>query len=115
MKKVNMPITVPSGQYCREYNGKHEICEHFSNDGGHVTCSLGFYGQAEAKDGVLKDPKCDSLHDANAARDRRQNEYADLRAKLIEEMWGDQVKQCRKCGHPCIDGYCCMKCGNQEP
>jgi hypothetical protein len=42
-------------------------------------------------------------------------EYEKLRLQLIEETWGDQVKPCRKCGHPCIDGYCCMTCGSQEP
>jgi hypothetical protein len=62
MKKVNLPINVPSGSYCWER--KHEICGHFSNEGGHATCSLGFNGQAEVKNGVLKDPKCNSLHEA---------------------------------------------------
>jgi hypothetical protein len=65
MKTVNMPITVPSGQYCWEYSGKHEVCAHFSNAGGHYTCSLGFYSQARMKNGVMKAPECDSLNDAN--------------------------------------------------
>jgi hypothetical protein len=61
MKKVNLPIKVPSGSYCWEHFGEREICEHFSNEGGNLTCSLGFCGQARAEDGVLKDQKCEAL------------------------------------------------------
>ena len=43
MKKVNLIITVPSGEYCWDNNGLNsETCEHFSNEGGHHTCDLGF-------------------------------------------------------------------------
>jgi hypothetical protein len=40
MKKVNLIIIVPSGEYC--WNGHDEVCEHFSNEGGHSVCDLDF-------------------------------------------------------------------------
>ncbi len=26
-----------------------------------------------------------------------------------------ELKQCRDCGHPVIDGYCCTFCGSTNP
>ena len=43
------------------------------------------------------------------------NEYEKLRRQLMENTWGNQVKKCKHCGHPCIDGYCCQNCGSREP
>ena len=40
MKTIQIPIQVPSGDYC--CNGPDlEICEHFDNEGGHPKCELG--------------------------------------------------------------------------
>ena len=39
-KTVLMPIEVPEGIYCVD-GSKMECCEHFDNEGGHSTCSLG--------------------------------------------------------------------------
>ena len=25
------------------------------------------------------------------------------------------IHQCKDCGHPCIDGYCCRHCGSDNP
>ncbi len=60
MKKVNLIITVPDGDYCW---GGEDNCEHFSNGGGHETCNLGFGEQKSDKTSyrVLKDEKCASL------------------------------------------------------
>ena len=62
MKTVILPITVPSGSYCWEFSGKFECCEHFSNEGGHPSCALGFYNTTDKRGGgALKDPKCNAL------------------------------------------------------
>ena len=26
-----------------------------------------------------------------------------------------RIKQCKKCTHPCVDGYCCLTCGTGTP
>ena len=65
-KVVNLPITVPSGKYCWEYDGV--ICEFFDNEGGFPSCDLNFdpADQKKSKNGVLKDPKCAALKEATA-------------------------------------------------
>lgn len=59
-----MPIEVPCGEYCWEHShGKFEICGHLDTEGGHPSCSLGFWEQSQEDDGIKKDPKCASLKD----------------------------------------------------
>ena len=56
--KVIYPIEVPKGKYCWDY---HNICEHYDNEGGHPTCSLGFRELRETENGVLKPKECMGL------------------------------------------------------
>lgn len=41
-------------------------------------------------------------------------EYEDLRRELLESAAPD-VRPCRRCGGPVLDGYCCERCGSEEP
>ncbi len=98
VKTVNMPIKVPSGHYCWEQFGNHEICGHFSNEGGHPKCSLGFWEQSIKKDGFLKDPKCDSLveaieEQANSIPDYRLSFGGNLSLELEQRGY----KRCGDC------------------
>lgn len=61
-KTVNLPIRVPEGKYCWEFNGEHNICHYLSNEGGYPECALGL-GNVDFTEGegVLKPEKCKSL------------------------------------------------------
>lgn len=61
MMLVNYPIRVPSGVHCWEFSGKGEICEHFDNEGGHNSCTLGFYLEKTDAFGVRKAADCVAL------------------------------------------------------
>lgn len=56
---VNLPIVVPVGKYCWEYNVPG-TCDFFNNEGGTPSCDLKF-DQKDSKHGVLKDPICKNL------------------------------------------------------
>lgn len=59
-KIVLMPISVPVGDYCWDLDKK--ICLHFSNRGGHPSCSLYFFPGKEDKEGrILKAKECREL------------------------------------------------------
>lgn len=62
MKKiVLLKIEVPIGSYC--YGGEDkELCEYFSNSGGHESCNLDLGTQKRSKEGwVLKPNECKYL------------------------------------------------------
>jgi len=58
-KVVLLPIKVPAGKFCWDYNEKFIICRYFDNEGGCPTCALrlGDLGYEEPF-GVLKPEKC---------------------------------------------------------
>ena len=59
-KTVMLPLVVPEGKYCWEYNG-HAVCEHFDNEGGLGECSI-FRGHVNRDDdGYTKLPECLAL------------------------------------------------------
>ncbi len=58
-KVVMMPIEVPKGDYC--WDG-HSVCRYFDNEGGGVSCNLGFhYLKYDSELKVLKPEKCNKL------------------------------------------------------
>ena len=61
-KTVNYPIVVPNSKYC--WKG-HFVCQFFDNEGGHSTCTLGFWEpKRDRKTGwILKPPKCRDLEE----------------------------------------------------
>ena len=60
-KKVLLPISVPFGDFCW---GEGRICGHFDNEGGHPSCSLGFFPlHSDGKGRVEKPTKCRDLKD----------------------------------------------------
>jgi len=63
MKTVNFPIKVPSGKYCWDFTNFNDNCEFFDNEGGHVSCELGFdiARKNYDADGVLKAEECNAL------------------------------------------------------
>ena len=64
MKTVTVlfPIRVPEGKYC--WKGVEGICERFDNEGGHVSCDLGFWQQTRTPEGdVLKPAACLELEE----------------------------------------------------
>jgi len=63
-KKVLFPITVPAGKYCWAYKPPYEICEHFSNEGGHPVCGMWFFDLKQTDDGVEKAEGCLKLKEA---------------------------------------------------
>ena len=58
-KTVCLPIKVPTGKYCWEYDVAG-TCDYFDNEGGHSKCELHF-DVKDTKKGVVKDPICASL------------------------------------------------------
>ncbi len=58
-KTVCLPIKVPEGKYCWEYNVAG-TCDYHDNEGGTSVCTLHF-DVKETKKGVIKDPLCASL------------------------------------------------------
>jgi len=65
-KVVNMPITVPRGKYCWEFNPPHAVCSQFSNEGGYSTCDLGFIPlNTDEEMGVPKPIQCRTLEEIN--------------------------------------------------
>lgn len=57
-KKVLMPIEVSANDYCWD---SVIICPHFDNEGGHATCSLGFYLKSDPNGDVPKPKECKEL------------------------------------------------------
>ena len=56
LKIVLMPILVPANGYC--WNG-HISCDHFDNEGGHPTCTIGIsIKQFPSFSGVKKPNEC---------------------------------------------------------
>ncbi len=78
-KEVVWPIEVPAGKYCWEYLTTGS-CDFFDNEGGHETCELKFWDQKRTKKGVIKDPKCATLKDAQEIEQPKGNseDYAEL-------------------------------------
>lgn len=37
------------------------------------------------------------------------NEWTRALARLASDLW--TWHECKKCGHPVLDGYCCHTCG----
>ncbi len=68
-KIVLLPVKVPVGKYCWEYSGNRQICDHFDNEGGHVTCAVGHITgfrityEQETKDGILKPDICKNAYE----------------------------------------------------
>lgn len=60
LQEVVYPILVPVGKYCWKYTVTGS-CDYFGSEGGHPSCELKFDDQRETKEGVLKDPKCNTL------------------------------------------------------
>lgn len=61
-KTVLRPIEVPVGKYCWAFDThSSELCEYFSNEGGHSTCDLDFWDVKDTKEGVLKPKECLNL------------------------------------------------------
>ena len=58
MKKhiVLMPIEVPTGDYCWNFD-RNQVCEHFDNTGGHATCDLDFFINDRKRDNIYGVPK----------------------------------------------------------
>lgn len=70
-KKVCMPITVPEGDYCWNYETM-AICEHFDNEGGHPSCDLGHHIKdirCPAEDGVHKADDCLAFKELKKGKD----------------------------------------------
>jgi len=63
MTKITVlyPIEIPEGKYCWEYLPPYEICDYFSNEGGHPICGLGFSLVNDTDKGVLKAVECSNL------------------------------------------------------
>ena len=36
-------------------------------------------------------------------------------ANALARSWCWNIKPCRDCGHPVMDGYCCGTCGSTNP
>ncbi len=79
-KEVVWPIKVPVGKYCWEYLVTGS-CDFFDNEGGYETCELKFWGQKSAKKGVIKDPMCAALKDAQKIEQPKGNseDYDELK------------------------------------
>lgn len=61
-KIVYMPIKVPAiSDYCWDWSGTEVICEHFDNEGGHPSCTLGFYPIKRLNSGCVKPEECSKL------------------------------------------------------
>ena len=56
-KTVNYPIEVPRGDYCWCWDGTR-LCQFFDNEGGHVSCELGFYNSERDVNGIIKAANC---------------------------------------------------------
>jgi len=37
------------------------------------------------------------------------------KANAIARSFCPEIYECKKCGNPCVDGYCCMSCGDGCP
>lgn len=48
---------------------------------------------------------------------RKIEPYTRKWEKLANELARtyQQIKPCRDCGHPVLDGYCCQTCGSSNP
>ena len=53
-KMVAMPIRVPAGHFCFD---DLACCGHFNNDGGHPTCTVGFYPLDYNEQGYVSKPR----------------------------------------------------------
>ena len=67
---VLYPITVPAGKFCWDHrplsdDQTREVCEHFSNEGGHATCDFGFDPIENTGEGYLKPEMCCKLREEN--------------------------------------------------
>ena len=65
---VLYPITVPAGKFCWDHRelmeGEiREMCEHFSNEGGHPTCDFQFGSIESTGEGYLKPKSCSKLRE----------------------------------------------------
>lgn len=72
-KVVSLPIKVPKGKYCWDYEN-HITCEFFDNEGGAPSCilNLNSYENKENKHGSLKSPKCMGLTTAFYWQDKNK-------------------------------------------
>jgi hypothetical protein len=59
---VLLPVVVPSGPMCWDFNSKHQtICRQFDNEGGGAYCTLFEQKLSRDDDGVYKLLDCRSL------------------------------------------------------
>ena len=65
MKIVLLPITVPSGEFCWNRE-EHQICPHFSNDGGTPGCNIfNVWLNTDKYGNVIKSKYCSKLKTLN--------------------------------------------------
>ena len=65
MKIVLLPITVPSGEFCWNRE-EHQICPHFNNDGGTLSCNIFNVGlNIDKYSNVIKSKYCLELKTLN--------------------------------------------------